>query len=163
MFYISLVDLNSNIVISHNNKLLKFKKINGKYVACINEAQATLTFIHHHELDTHLWFLKAFIFYIISFFGLFMKRYSKNFFTLNVSIKFVPQLENYYYDITLNDNQFSNNPIIINGEQYYFLNENKFTINEKAKKNFHTFKVFSILIRLTILILMIIFLIIFII
>ena len=63
MFYISLVDLNSNIVILHNNKLLKFKKINGKYVACINEAQATLTFIYHHELDTHLWFLKAFIFY----------------------------------------------------------------------------------------------------
>ena len=41
MFYISLVDLNSNIVILHNNKLLKFKKINGKYVACINDAQAT--------------------------------------------------------------------------------------------------------------------------
>ena len=44
MFYLRLDNLNSNIVISYNNKLLKFKKINGKYVTCINNEKGIVSF-----------------------------------------------------------------------------------------------------------------------
>lgn len=161
MFYLRLDNLNSNIVISYNNKLLKFKKINGKYVACINDKKGIVSFTFHHEFDDRLWFLKAFIFYLLSFFGLFMKRYSKCFYKLDIDIEFIPQIEGTYYDINLNDNIDSNPVVIVNGEEYNFLNDNKFIIDERAKKNYHRFKIFSILTRIFVLIIVIIILIIF--
>lgn len=161
MFYLQLDDLNSNIVLTYNNKLLKFKKINGKYVASINDTKGTVSFIFHHEFNNHLWFLKALIFYLLSFIGLFMKRYSKCFYKLDVNVEFVPQIDGTYYDIILNDNPNVNNPVSINGGQYYLLSENKFIFDEKAKKNFHIYKIFSIIFRIIILILVVIILIVF--
>ena len=161
MFYLRLDNLNSNIVISYNNKLLKFKKINGKYVTCINNEMGIVSFTFHHEFDDRLWFLKAFVFYILSFFGLFMKRYSKCFYKLDIDIEFTPQTEGIYYDINLNDNHNGNPVVIVNGGEYNFLDDNKFILDERAKKNYHRFKIFSILTRTFVLIIVIIILIIF--
>lgn len=155
MFYLRLNNLDSNIVIMCNNQPLKFKKMHGKYVACIDDMQANICFTYHHELVDNFWFLKALGFYLLSFFGIFMKRYPKTFYTLDVNIQFAPQLSETYYDIILNHNPNAEYPITISGGQYYFLSANKFIKDEKAKKNYRIFKTFSILTRLFIIILIV--------
>lgn len=89
-----------------------------------------------------------------------MKRYSKCFYKIDVDIEFIPQIEGTYYDINLNNNHDSNPVVIVNGKEYNFLNNNKFIIDERAKK-YHRFKIFSILTRMFVLIIVIIILIIF--
>lgn len=156
MFYLRLNNLNNNVVVLCNNQPLQFKKANGKFVAKIDDVQAQVCFTYRHELVDNLWFLKALGFYILSFFGLFMRGYPKTFYSLDVEVQFTPQISNTYYDIIINNNPNAEYPITISGGQYYFLSANKFIKDEKAKKNYRIFKTFSILTRLFVIILVVV-------
>ncbi len=155
MIYIRLPHLNNNIVITCNNQPLSFKKINGNYVAKIDDINANIKFIYHHELKDNLWFLKAFIMYILSFFGLFMMRYKKMFYSLDCEVKLQPHFMDTYYDINLDENN-KDMPITITGGNYYFLTPNKFISDDKAKRNYRLLKTFTVLLNIVLLIIAVI-------
>ena len=99
--------LSPNILV--DGKFVKLKKNQfGNYVGSIEteKSEVDLTIQKYHELSGKLWFLMSMIFFILSVFGLFDKRYGKNNCVIDSKfhIKLNQDVTNFFATINLSAN-----------------------------------------------------------
>lgn len=131
-----------------DGKKVKFKKdsFGNRVIAYQTENDSVdISIINYLEINNRLWFLTNFIFFIISFFGLFDARYDKSCRVADCHFVVKLQQDEVNMEISYSPGLKSQNQAVVKCESEYETLSNIIYVDQIAKKRYKLLKIFKIL------------------